>query len=208
MEVVTKIAPIILALIMLGLGLGLKVEIRIKPIIEEYPEHLKHFEIPDYLAQLKSMQFEDTLTPEDILITSDTIVWFKNTALGKPTDANDAFQMLRSLSGQTHEVITSVCFKSTEKVKTIREAEIQACKEVDVQRIKSQDKSWKDEILMVWLISMLSTGWFESTRDNFEEWVRIINDLPDSVWYLVIIVFTATFSTKMTDKVLNRNKKK
>ena len=95
-----------------------------------------------------------------------------------------------------------------EKVKTIREAEIQACKEVDVQRIKSQDKSWKDEILMLWLVGMLSTGWFDRTRDNFEEWVRIINDLPDSVWYLVIIVFTATFSTKMTDKVLNRNKKK
>ena len=93
-----------------------------------------------------------------------------------------------------------------EKVKTIRQAEIEACKEVDVARIKSQDKSWIDEILMVWLISMLSTGWFESTRDNFEEWVRIINDLPDSVWYLVIIVFTATFSTKMTDTVLNRNK--
>ena len=93
-----------------------------------------------------------------------------------------------------------------EKVKTIREAEILACKEVDVARIKSQDKSWKDEILLIWLIGMLTTGWFESTRDNFREWVSIINDLPDSVWYLVIIVFTATFSTKMTDKVLNRNK--
>ena len=95
-----------------------------------------------------------------------------------------------------------------EKVKTIRQAEIEACKEGDVARIKSQDKSWKDEILLIWLIGMLSTGWFESTRDRFEEWVRIINELPDSVWYLVIIVFTATFSTKMTDKVLNRNKKK
>jgi hypothetical protein len=60
---------------------------------------------------------------------------------------------------------------------------------------------------MLWLVGMLSTGFFEKTRDNFEEWVRIINDLPDSVWYLVIIVFTATFSTKMTDKVLNRKKK-
>ena len=94
-----------------------------------------------------------------------------------------------------------------QKVKTIREAEIEACKEVDVARVKSQDKSWKDEILLVWLISILSTGWFESTRDNFEHWVRLINDLPDSVWYLLVIVFTATFSTKMTDKVLNRNKK-
>ena len=95
-----------------------------------------------------------------------------------------------------------------EKVKTIREAEILACKEVDVARIKSQNKSWKDEVLLIWLIGMLTTGFFESTRDNFREWVTIINDLPDSVWYLLIIVFTATFSTKMTDKVLNRNKKK
>ena len=95
-----------------------------------------------------------------------------------------------------------------EKVKTIREAEILACKEVDVARIKSQDKSWKDEILLLWLVGMLTTGFFESTRDNFRAWVEIINDLPDSVWYLLIIVFTATFSTKMTDKVLNRNKKK
>jgi len=95
-----------------------------------------------------------------------------------------------------------------EKVKTIRQAEIEACKDTDIAKIRSQDKSFKDEILLVWLIGMLSTGFFESTRDNFEEWVRIINDLPDSVWYLVIIVFTATFSTKMTDKVLNRNKKK
>ena len=44
--------------------------------------------------------------------------------------------------------------------------------------------------------------------DDVMGYLRIINDLPDSVWYLVIIVFTATFSTKMTDKVLNRNKKK
>jgi hypothetical protein len=70
------------------------------------------------------------------------------------------------------------------KVKTIREAEIEACKEVDVQRIKSQDKSFKDEILLIWLVGMLTTGFFESTRDNFRAWVEIINDLPDSVWYL------------------------
>ena len=100
-------------------GLGLDVEIRIKPVKEEYPHRLRHFEISDYLAQLKSMPFEDTLTPNDILITSDTIVWFENKALGKPKDINDAFEMLKSLSGHSHEVITSVCFKSIGKQKTI-----------------------------------------------------------------------------------------
>ena len=100
-------------------GLGLDFEIRIKPVKEEYPDRLRHFEISDYLAQLKSMPFVDELTPNDILITSDTIVWHNESALGKPKDNTDAFEMLKALSGQTHEVITSVCFKSIRVEKTI-----------------------------------------------------------------------------------------
>jgi hypothetical protein len=94
-----------------------------------------------------------------------------------------------------------------EKVKVIRAAEIEAAKDVDITRIKSQDQSYKDEILMLWLIGMLTTGWFPQTRENFREWVAIINDLPDSVWYLVIIVFTASFGSRVSDKLMNRKKK-
>ena len=94
-----------------------------------------------------------------------------------------------------------------EKIKTIRAAEIEAAKDVDITRIKSQDQSYKDEILMLWLIGMLTTGWFPATRENFREWVAIINDLPDSVWYLVIILFTASFGSKVSDKLMNRKKK-
>lgn len=93
-----------------------------------------------------------------------------------------------------------------EKKKIIRAAEIEAAKDVDITRIKSQDQSYKDEILMLWLIGMLTTGWFPGTRENFREWVAIINDLPDSVWYLVIIVFTASFGSRVSDKFLNRKK--
>ena len=94
-----------------------------------------------------------------------------------------------------------------EKTKVIRAAEIEAAKDVDITRIKSQDQSYKDEILMLWLIGMLTTGWFPSTRENFREWVSIINELPDSVWYLVIIVFSASFGTRITKSVLDRKKK-
>ena len=94
-----------------------------------------------------------------------------------------------------------------EKTKVIRAAEIEAAKDVDITRIKSQDQSYKDEILMLWLIGMLTTGWFPATRENFREWVSIINDLPDSVWYLVIIVFTASFGSRVSDKLMNRKKK-
>ena len=94
-----------------------------------------------------------------------------------------------------------------EKVKVIRAAEIEAAKDVDITRIKSQNNTIKDEVLMFWLIGMLTTGWFPGTRENFREWVAIINDLPDSVWYLVIIVFTASFGSRVSDKLMNRKKK-
>ena len=70
-------------------------------------------EITDYLAVLKANAFEGELIENEILVTSDTIVWHKNKALGKPKDYDDAFQILKTLSNETHEVITSVCFKTT-----------------------------------------------------------------------------------------------
>ncbi|WP_339916473.1 Maf-like protein [Yeosuana marina] len=99
--------------------LGIDFEIRLKPVKEEYPTRLRHFEISDYLSQLKSLPFKDELTEQDILITSDTIVWHNNEALGKPKNAKEAFQMLQSLSNTTHEVITSVSFTTKTKQKTI-----------------------------------------------------------------------------------------
>jgi septum formation protein len=99
--------------------LGLDFEIRIKEVEEVYPPKLKHFEISDYLAQLKSLPFENDLKDTDILITSDTIVWHKNKALGKPRNKQEAFEMLSSMSNTTHDVITSVCFKTTSFQKTV-----------------------------------------------------------------------------------------
>lgn len=100
-------------------GLGLDFEIRLKPVKEEYPPRLRHFEICNYLAQLKALPFKDELKTNDILITSDTIVWHNNIALGKPRDEDEAFSILKALSGDTHEVITSVCFTTTTSEKTI-----------------------------------------------------------------------------------------
>lgn len=86
-------------------------EVRLKDVEEIYPDHLQGAEITDFLAILKAKALEN-LTDNEIVITSDTIVWHENKALGKPKDYNDAFAILRSLSGKTHEVITSVCIKN------------------------------------------------------------------------------------------------
>ncbi|MDL2144601.1 Maf-like protein [Flavobacterium tructae] len=92
--------------------LDLDFEIRLKDIEEIYPPELKAVEITDYLASLKASAFEGELNENEILVTSDTIVWHENKALGKPKNAEEAFTMIKSLSNTTHEVITSVCFKT------------------------------------------------------------------------------------------------
>lgn len=95
--------------------LDLDFEIRLKDVEEIYPPELKGKEITDYLAVLKADAFDGDLKTNEILITSDTIVWHNDKALGKPKDEEDAFRILKSLSNTTHDVITSVCFKTNEK---------------------------------------------------------------------------------------------
>ena len=101
--------------------LGLDFEIRLREIDEVYPEHLKAHEITDFLAELKGNAFEGNLKENEILVTSDTIVWHQNLALGKPKNTEDAFKMLKNLSNATHQVITSVSFKTPSKVTTLHD---------------------------------------------------------------------------------------
>jgi len=82
----------------------------IKEVNEIYPDHLKGVQITDYLADLKSKRFNNLQT-KDLLITSDTIVWFEEKAIGKPINKNDAFNMLKKMSGKEHDVYTSVSIK-------------------------------------------------------------------------------------------------
>ena len=101
--------------------LDIDFEIRLKEIEEIYPNELQGTEITDFLANLKSLPFDNELTENDLLITSDTIVWFDNEALGKPKNYDDAFSMLKKMSGKKHSVITSISIKSKNFQKIIND---------------------------------------------------------------------------------------
>ncbi|MBL4938716.1 MAG: septum formation protein Maf [Lutibacter sp.] len=92
--------------------LGVKFSIQVKEIEEQYPSNLRAEEITNYLAKLKAQAFKNQLLKNDIVITSDTIVWHKNKALEKPKTTQQAIEMLQSLSGAKHKVITSICIKT------------------------------------------------------------------------------------------------
>ncbi|MDR0506288.1 MAG: Maf-like protein [Dysgonamonadaceae bacterium] len=97
-------------------GLDLNYKVETLPDIEEtYPKHLWREEIPVYIAKLKAEAYKEKIEKTTLLITADTIVWLNGTVYGKPCDENAAREMLRTLSGQTHDVITGVCLTGFEK---------------------------------------------------------------------------------------------
>lgn len=95
--------------------LELDFEVRLKSVEEVYPSELKAAEISDYLAKLKASAFKNDLDTKDILITSDTVVWHKDESLAKAANDSEAESMLKKLSGDWHQVITSVCFTTIER---------------------------------------------------------------------------------------------
>jgi septum formation protein len=122
--------------------LDLDFTIQLKEVEEIYPVQLAGTEITDFLADLKSKSFHN-LEENDLLITSDTIVWLENKALGKPKNKEDAFAMLRALSGKKHEVITSVSIKNKHFQKIFNNTTAVYFKELTNEEIHYYLKNYK-----------------------------------------------------------------
>jgi septum formation protein len=114
--------------------LDLDFTVQVKDVVEKFPKDLKGAEITDFLADLKSQSFTN-LANNDLLITSDTIVWLNNKALGKPKNKQEAFTMLKELSGKKHEVITSISIRSKNFQKIINDTTAVYFKEISDREI-------------------------------------------------------------------------
>jgi len=98
--------------------IGFTYELQPKDVEESYPEHLQCEEIVEFLSEKKSLAFTDKEIPDDaIILTADTIVWLDGASLLKPTNEQDAINMLGKLSGRKHRVATGVCLRSKTKKK-------------------------------------------------------------------------------------------
>ncbi len=86
--------------------------------IEDYSPDTPHVKVPELMSQGKSHGFHRELSPDEILVTSDTMVLCGTEILGKPSDRDDAVRMLKLLSGRGHQVITAVTIRSAEQEKT------------------------------------------------------------------------------------------
>ncbi len=98
--------------------LGLRFDVVTKDYPETYPENLTGEEIAIFLSKAKADYFKNDIAYNEIIITADTIVWCNGRVLGKPEDKYEAAEMIRDLSGNTHEVITGVTLLSTKRERT------------------------------------------------------------------------------------------
>lgn len=95
--------------------MDLDFEIVLKEVDESYPDGLTPEEIAVYIAEKKALAFDGDAHNE-IVLTADTIVAIDNQILGKPDDAAHAIEMLQTLSGRVHRVVTGVCLTYKGKV--------------------------------------------------------------------------------------------
>lgn len=89
-------------------GLGVDFEVRVlKGVDERYPDDIPLNEVPLYIAIEKASAY--TVAQDELVVTADTVVIVDNEILGKPKDRDEAYGMLRKISGKTHQVVTGVC---------------------------------------------------------------------------------------------------
>ena len=100
-------------------GLNIDFETDTKNTFEEtYDPETPHERIPEVLSEGKSYGFHRPLEDNEILITSDTLVLCDGRVMGKPHSREEAYDMLRWLSGREHKVITAITIRDSRQCRT------------------------------------------------------------------------------------------
>ena len=104
---------------------------------EEFKSETPHEEVPALMSAGKSHGFHRPLEDDEILITSDTMVLCGTDIMGKPSGRDDAYRMLRELSGRKHKVITAITIRDNQK--EITESDVA---EVNFKELTDEEIWW------------------------------------------------------------------
>ena len=117
-------------------GLDIDFEVDTENNFEEtYSPDISHESIPEILSEGKSHGFHRELADDEILITSDTLVLCGDRVMGKLHSREEAYDMLRFLSGREHKVITAVTIRDRQTTSTSSDTAIVHFKELSDNEI-------------------------------------------------------------------------
>ena len=117
--------------------MGIEFDVYITDGPEYSPPGLEGEAIAIHVARGKAGILKPSLKDGEIIIAADTIVWCCGRILGKPSDEEEAAEMLRCISGRTHEVITGVCLLTSLKERTFADTT-----EVTFDRLTDEEISY------------------------------------------------------------------
>ena len=123
--------------------IGLKFEILPADIDESLKEEEFSNELIENIALEKVLEVKKNITYPAIIIGSDTVVVIDDKVLGKPENEQDAFNMLKLLSGKTHQVISAIAVVDSETEKALIDHVVSdvAFREISDSEIKNYIKT-------------------------------------------------------------------
>ncbi|MBO5313541.1 MAG: septum formation protein Maf [Clostridia bacterium] len=88
--------------------------VRVSDASEEYDGSMELIDVPQLLAERKAECVE--ISDDEIVIGCDTVVIHNGKLLGKPRDESEAIEMLESMSGTAHLVVSGICVRDKSTV--------------------------------------------------------------------------------------------
>ena len=88
---------------------------------ESFPLDMRAQAVPVMLAERKAKALLDSC-PNTLILAADTVVILDGEILNKPADKPEALQMLKKLSGKTHEVVTGISLASPQGIVSIADS--------------------------------------------------------------------------------------
>lgn len=98
---------------------GFNFRVQTFDVDESFPPDMPPEEVAPWLAQRKAEAAAHLILNDEIILTADSVVILEGTIYNKPADYQEAFGMIRALSGKQHTVVTGVCLLSKEKEKVL-----------------------------------------------------------------------------------------
>ena len=102
---------------------------------ECFPVDLEVEKVAEYLSQLKSNAYPHSLCEGDILLTADTVVILGDKILGKPHSEAEAVEMISSLSGAIHKVVTGVTLRTMEQTISFSAESLVTFRKLDAEEV-------------------------------------------------------------------------
>ncbi len=93
--------------------LGFEFKVRTCEVDEDFPSTIPSEEVAEFLAKKKNKANREVATDNEVILTADTVVIRDKTILNKPGDRPEAYEMIKSLSGKSHQVVTGVCISGS-----------------------------------------------------------------------------------------------